>query len=64
MKKEYGSAAMKLIGVKTSRIFEVADGIITAAFDKNMNPDKSLDEIIAPLVIDYLVSNIGRSISM
>lgn len=62
MKKEYGSALMKLVGKRINAIFSVASGVITGAFDKNMNPDKSLDEIIVPLAIDYAAGSIGGSI--
>ena len=59
MKKEYGSAVMRLVGQRLNLIFEVSDGIFTAAFDKKMNPDKSLDEILAPRVLEWGASRIG-----
>ena len=59
MIKEYGTAVMKLVGKNINRIFEVADGVITAVFDKNMNPDKNLDEVLVPRIIEWGASRIG-----
>ena len=53
MIKEYGGAVMGLIGRKINNIFQITDGVITGVFDKNMNPDKSLDEILVPRILEY-----------
>ena len=56
MIKKYGSAVMKLVGQRINNIFQITDGVITAVFDKNMNPDKSLDDVIVPRFLEYGIS--------
>ena len=40
-------------GVKYEIYDQNINGVITGVFDKNMNPDKSLDEILVPRFIEY-----------
>ena len=40
-------------GVKYEIYDQNINGVITGVFDKNMNPDKSLDEILVPKFIEY-----------
>ena len=47
---------MKLVGQRINNIFQITDGVITAVFDKNMNQDKSLDDVIVPRFLEYGIS--------
>jgi LysM repeat protein/uncharacterized membrane protein len=57
--KFFGDAGTKLIGKRVNTIFSIVDGVVTGAFDHNMNPDKELEEIIGARVVEYAFAKIG-----
>lgn len=57
--KKFDNVFDKLIGKKISLVFSLADGVINAVFDKNMNPQKEWDAILGARAIEFGMAKTG-----
>ena len=62
--KKFGGAFDQLVGKKVSLVFSLADGVINAVFDSQMNPDKDWSLIIGSRAIEFGMAKLGGMIGV
>jgi Ca2+-binding RTX toxin-like protein len=54
-----GNGAKNLLGQNINGVFQIADGVITGLFDRNMNPNESFSQMFIERGLELAASEIG-----